>query len=89
MPCVFSDVEIFDFLTLVAEENVYRKIDGKSQRNIQIFTGLAAKMNGDKSAEQWRGKWKALKAKYLEEKRKASKSGDYYLLLLTIILYMV
>lgn len=75
MPCTFTDQEIYHFLDLVKEENVYKKIDGKTQRNIHIFSSLSEKMEGEKTGEQWRTKWKALKGKYLEEKRLSSKSG--------------
>ena len=78
MSCIFTDQEILGFLDAIAEQNIYKKIDGKTQRNIDVFKDLARRMGDEKTAEQWRGKWKSLKAKYLEEKRKSSKSGNYY-----------
>lgn len=75
MPIVFTDDEIFSFLTLIEETNVQKKIDGKTQRNSDVFKDLASQLGGDKSYEQWRTKWKALKAKYLSEKRESTKSG--------------
>ena len=77
MPCLYTDEEILEFLSKIEELNVQKRIDGKTQRNIEIFRQLAEAMETDKTAEQWRVKWKALKAKYLEEKRKCSPSGVF------------
>ena len=79
MGITFTDDEIFTFISQIVETDSFRHIDGKSQRNSDVFNMLAGKVKDrfppGKTGEQWRTKWKKLKAKYLEEKRVSSRSG--------------
>ena len=81
--CVFTDNEIFTFLEFVRDSDAFRHLDGRVQKNIDVFKRLAQRTNEQmghgedesKSGEQWRTKWKNLKKVYLAEKLEASKSG--------------
>ena len=76
MGITFTDDEIFTFLAQINETSSFKHIDGKSQRNIEVFNMLANKVKDrfppGKTGEQWRTKWKKLKVKYLEDKRTSS-----------------
>lgn len=82
---LFTDDEIFTFLAIVRETSTLKKIDGRVQRNKNVFAELATKLNehfehvdeNAKTGEQVRTKWKSLKQTYLNEKRQASKSGMF------------
>jgi hypothetical protein len=43
---VFSDQEIITFLHFVRETGTFKAIDGRVQRNIEVFDRLAALTNG-------------------------------------------
>ena len=81
MVCSFTDDEIQTFLEFIQDDRCYFKaLDGRVQRNIDVFNKLAEKVNerfpnSQKTGGQWRTKWKNLKSHYLGEKREASKSG--------------
>ena len=40
MPAVFSDEEVVTFLAFVRETNTFKAIDGRVQRNIEVFNRL-------------------------------------------------
>ena len=79
---VFTDDEVHTLLAFIRESNSLKYIDGRVQRNIDVFNKLAEQMNirypdrNKKTGEQIRTKWKNLKKTYLTEKLNASKSGN-------------
>lgn len=81
--CVFSDEEVKSLLRIIRETDAFRKIDGRVQRNEEVFNDIASIMNDGsqpencKTAKQLRTKWKALKRIYLEEKKNQAKSGKF------------
>ena len=94
MPAVFSDEEVVTFLAFVRETNTFKAIDGRVQRNIEVFNRLTQLTNdrhhqdndkNKKTGEQWRTKWKSLKKRFLDEKIKENQSG----LLSSICVYLI
>ena len=84
MPAVFSDEEVVIFLAFVRETNTFKAIDGRVQRNIEVFNRLTKLTNdrhhqdndkNKKTGEQRRTKWKSLKKRFLDEKIKENQSG--------------
>jgi hypothetical protein len=59
--CTFQDEEVLSFIRLVKETNSFKHLDGRVQRNVEVFKRLAAMVNekekADKTPEQWRTKW--------------------------------
>lgn len=66
------------FLNLIKDKEITAILDSKQQRNATIYKDLEGDMKDrgfDKPWQILRSKWKALKQKYLSEKRNLSKSG--------------
>lgn len=66
------------FLKSLLELDVVGALDGKRQRNAVIFKRLSNVMSSQGVTKPWqalRNKWKAMKAKYLAEKRESGRSG--------------
>ena len=68
---LFTYEEIMTFLSFVRETNTLKQIDGRVQRNIDVFANLSSKMserypNNKKTAQQLRTKWKNLKGTVLK-----------------------
>ena len=72
--CKWTDNEINTLLDLIESKKVVEKLDSKRQKNSQIFQSISEHIEG-KSMLQCREKWKNLKKKYREEKRKQNSSG--------------
>ncbi len=75
---VWMDDEVRTFLNIIFEKNVTTILDGKHQRNAQIFQEVRAELilkGYDKPWTILRNKWKSLKQKYMAEKRKLGRSG--------------
>lgn len=87
MPTIFSEQEVITFLHFVRETGTFKAINGRVQRNIEVFDRLAnltnERHNNDyyekKEGHQWRSKWKTLKMRYLDEKLGTKKFGSYFL----------
>ena len=81
---MFSDGKVVAFLAFVGETNTFKAIDGRVQRNIEVFNRLTQLTNdrhhkdkdkNKKIGKQWRTKWKSLKKRFLDEKIKENQSG--------------
>ncbi|XP_022541601.1 uncharacterized protein LOC111196509 [Astyanax mexicanus] len=75
---VWTDEETSAFLDLIDESNINAILDGKQQRNAQMYQELQQKMSKKGFEKPWpimRSKWKALKQRYMSEKRQQSASG--------------
>ncbi|KAL2083739.1 hypothetical protein ACEWY4_021512 [Coilia grayii] len=74
----WSRAETLLFLTAIWEADVISALDGKRQRNADVFKKLSAVLSQrgmDKNWEALRNKWKTMKARYLADKRASMKSG--------------
>lgn len=75
----WSNDEIKTMLDFIKDKNGYKLLDSKRQRNIELYNAITGHMKArgfTKTPEQCRSKFKVLKAKYLSEKMKASRSGE-------------
>ena len=81
----WADVHTEKLISIIAEQNILTVLDGKRQRNADVYTKVAADLN--KFAQerndniqftmaQVRAKFKALKQKYKLERTAQSKSGQ-------------
>ncbi|XP_063042738.1 uncharacterized protein LOC134463312 isoform X2 [Engraulis encrasicolus] len=70
--------ETLSLIAVLADLDALSALDGKRQRNATIFQGVAKELERRGVVKPWqafRTKYKALKARYLVEKRQASRSG--------------
>lgn len=75
----WSGEETVFLLKTLQEQNIMAKLDGRKVRNVEIFSDVytALKEAGfDRSVDQIKSRWKALKASYSNAKRQNSKSGS-------------
>ena len=84
MSTKFTDDVIFAMLSLIRELKIFSKIDGRRERNSDVYNKLADAINNQfglteetkkLTGTQCNTKWKSLKSTYREEKSKAGKSG--------------
>ncbi|KAL2091681.1 hypothetical protein ACEWY4_013944 [Coilia grayii] len=74
----WSRVETLLSLNVLREADVVSPLDGKRQRNAEIFKKIATVLSRrgvDRNWETLRNKWKTMKGRYLAEKRASGKSG--------------
>nr|XP_055072690.1 uncharacterized protein LOC129452707 [Misgurnus anguillicaudatus] len=77
--CKWTNEETRYFLNLIYERNITAILDSKNLRNAIIYQELAKEMsNNGYDNKPWdvlRSKWKALKQRYMFQKRQLSRSG--------------
>ena len=75
---VWTYEEVQLFLALIEEKNITATLDGKQQRNSTIYQHLIESTLSKGYDKPWNvlmSKWKALRQRYMCEKRQMSRSG--------------
>lgn len=80
---LYTQEQVFTFLAFIREQNCFKSIDGRVQRNIEVFNKLSDLYNerypaSPKTGNQLRTKFKSLKSIYIKERIKIAKSGEFY-----------
>ena len=87
---IWSDDDTQKLINIIESLNVMAILDGKRQRNGDIFEKVAMELNLEgKNMKECRNKFKKLKLKYKEEQIKASKSGSNLFIIYTKLMMLL
>lgn len=74
---IWSDDETVKLIDIIQELDCLNILDGKRQRNADVFSQVAERMGEGKTMVVCRTKFKKLKERYKQENSASSKSGEH------------